>query len=120
MSNFADWFSKIIVINLARRPDRWAHFQAEMEKIGVRLDQYERFEGYDRPAEAAGYPEAEPEKHYTNENDLSMRKYSCSGPQVENTFFVSLCPKSFNKPNAALFKASSERKRGSFLSKASP
>ena len=78
MSNFADWFSKIIVINLARRPDRWAHFQAEMEKIGVRLDQYERFEGYDRPAEAAGYPEAEPEKHYTNEKAYGWGNTGCT------------------------------------------
>ena len=49
MSNFADWFSKIIVINLARRPDRWEHFQSEMDKIGVGVGEYERFEAHDKP-----------------------------------------------------------------------
>ena len=78
MSNFADWFSKIIVINLARRPDRWAHFQGEMEKIGVRSDQYERFEGYDRPADAAGYPDANPEEHFTNEKRYGFGNFGCT------------------------------------------
>jgi hypothetical protein len=47
--SFASYWSKIIVINLARRADRWAHFQADMGSIGVMTSQYERFEGHDRP-----------------------------------------------------------------------
>lgn len=42
-----EYFDAVFVINLASRPDRWAHFTAEMEKVGIRA--YNRFEGYDRP-----------------------------------------------------------------------
>jgi hypothetical protein len=49
MSVFSEYWSKIIVINLARRADRWEHFQGEMAKIGVGPGDYERFEAHDKP-----------------------------------------------------------------------
>lgn len=39
------FFDAIFVINLQRRPDRWRHFQLEMEQIGV--TEYERFDAID-------------------------------------------------------------------------
>jgi hypothetical protein len=49
MSVFSEYWSKIIVINLARRADRWEHFKGEMAKIGVGPGDYERFDAHDRP-----------------------------------------------------------------------
>lgn len=45
--NFEDYWDKILVINLARRTDRWERFKCEMAKIGV--TKYERFNGHDKP-----------------------------------------------------------------------
>lgn len=46
MTPFEEYFhGNMFVINLARRPDRMAHFEAEMEKIGVTC--VERFEAID-------------------------------------------------------------------------
>lgn len=39
-----DYFTRIFCINLARRPDRWAHVEAECRRWNL---QVERFEGYD-------------------------------------------------------------------------
>lgn len=44
-SPFERYFDGIFVINLARRPDRWAHFIREMGVAGIA--QYERFEAID-------------------------------------------------------------------------
>lgn len=46
MTPLEEYFDgNLFVINLARRPDRLAHFEAEMEKIGV--TNYERFDAID-------------------------------------------------------------------------
>lgn len=44
-----DYFSKIYVIHLPRRTDRWELCKAELERCGI--DRYEVFEGYDHPTD---------------------------------------------------------------------
>jgi hypothetical protein len=51
---FESYWDRIIVINLERRTDRWAHFLNEMMNIGV--TSFERFYGYDKPAYSSPVP----------------------------------------------------------------
>lgn len=76
MIPFQNYFDRIIVINLTRREDRWAHFQGEMEKIGV--SRYERFEGYDRPADDSSYPWANKPPHFTAEDQYGWGNFGCT------------------------------------------
>ena len=58
----------------------------------------------------------------TDQNQLTMeiRKYSCSGPTEGVTCLISSLPNSFRMRRACRFSASMLRRRGVFLSSASP
>jgi len=47
MRRIDEYFDAVYVINLEKRPDRWAHFQDEMRALGIAA--YNRVEGYDMP-----------------------------------------------------------------------
>lgn len=51
---------------------------------------------------------------------MSMQKYSCSGPRLEIIFFDLRLPSSFSTRRALSLTARTERRRGVFLSSASP
>lgn len=47
MTPIEDFFDRIFVVNLDRRPERWAHSLEQFRKLGI--TKFERFSAYDRP-----------------------------------------------------------------------
>lgn len=54
MNVINDYFDRIFVINLASRPDRRAHAEAELQKLGITKAEW--FEAYNRPKDHNGTP----------------------------------------------------------------
>ena len=50
MNSLQQYVDAIIVINLARRQDRWLHCRFELQSIGIHEEEILRFDAYDKPA----------------------------------------------------------------------
>ncbi|MBK8840605.1 MAG: hypothetical protein IPO30_18485 [Hyphomonadaceae bacterium] len=49
-----DVFERVVVLNLERRPDRWAQVKEQLDRFGIKADRFSAVDGSD-PAEEAEY-----------------------------------------------------------------